>query len=190
MQLPYSNKPRKKAEPLTAPALYEYALGALSRRMRTVAQLKRLMRAKVEEGETGEVKIDAVVSRLKTMRYLDDTAFATEYTRLRQENEKFGKRRVQQELMLKGVHPELVTQTLDTAYENVSEEDLARRHLERKGIRKPKDEKETARVMRRLVRAGFSLGIIYKVLRNWQVPEEAIAPIEALGLDDDAGPEE
>ncbi len=54
--------------------------------MRTVAQLKRLMRAKVEEGETGEAKVDAVVTKLKTMKYLDDTAFATEFTRLRQEN--------------------------------------------------------------------------------------------------------
>lgn len=193
----FGRTPRKKAEPLEAAALYEYAVGALGRRMRTVAQLKRLMRAKVEEGETGEVKIEAVVTRLKAMRYLNDAAFATEYTRLRQENEKFGKRRVQQELMLKGVHPELVATTIETAYEAVDEEALARRHLDRKGIRKPKDEKETTRVMRRLIRAGFSLPIIYKVLHNWQVEEAVLAPIESLALDeaddepgDDSGPGE
>jgi regulatory protein len=189
----FGRAPRRKAEPLDAAALYEYAVGALGRRMRTVAQLKRLMRAKVEEGETGEVKIEAVVTRLKAMRYLNDAAFATEYTRLRQENEKFGKRRVQQELMLKGVHPELVATTLETAYESVDEEALARRHLDRKGIRKPKDEKETTRVMRRLIRAGFSLPVVYKVLRNWQVDEEVLAPIESLALDepeDDSGPGE
>jgi len=185
----FGRNPRKKVDPLDAAALYEYAVGALSRRMRTVAQLKRLMRAKVEEGETGAVKVEAVVRKLKEMRYLNDTAFASEYTRLRQENEKFGKRRVQQELMLKGIHPELVATTLESAYENVNEEELARRHLERKGIRKPKDEKETTRVMRRLIRAGFSLDVIFKVLRNWQVDEEAIAPIEALGLDDDSSSE-
>ena len=190
MSLPYSRSPRKKPEPLDAAALYEYAVGALGRRMRTVAQLKRLMRAKVEEGETGDVKVEAVVTKLKAMRYLNDSAFATEFTRLRQENEKFGKRRVQQELMLKGVHPELVTTTLDTAYENVNEEDLARRHLERKGIRKPKDEKETTRVMRRLVRAGFSLGVIFKVLRNWQVDEDALTPLEGLEVEDDGDHEE
>ena len=188
--MPYSRSPRKKAEPLDEAALYEYALGALGRRMRTVAQLKRLMRAKVEEGETGEVKVEAVVTKLKAMHYLNDAAFATEYTRLRQENEKFGKRRVQQELMLKGVHPELVTTTLDSAYENMNEEDLARRHLERKGVRKPKDEKETARVMRRLVRAGFSLGVIYKVLRNWEIAEDAIAALEGLEAEDEGGAEE
>lgn len=181
----FSRKPRKPAGPLDAAALYDYAVEALGRRMRTVAQLKRLMRARVEEGETGEVKIEAVVARLKERRYLNDTAFATEFARLRQENEKFGKRRVQQELILKGVHPELVTKTLDAAYENVSEEDLARRHIERKGIRKPKEEKETARVMRRLMRAGFPPGVIFKVLRQWNVEEDAIQPIESLDLEDD-----
>lgn len=186
----YSRKPRTKAEPMTAPALYEYALGALGRRMRTVAQLKRLMRVKVEEGEAGEAKVDAVVTKLKAMHYLDDTAFATEFTRLRKENEKFGKRRVQQELMLRGIHPELVNKTLDTAYEDVNEENLARLHLERKGIRKPENEKETARVMRRLVRAGFSLGVIYRILKNWQVDEDSLASIETLEMEDEAGPEE
>ena len=38
-------------------------------------------------------------------------AFAADFTRLRQENDKFGRRRVQQGLMQKGVHPELVLYT-------------------------------------------------------------------------------
>ena len=44
-------------------------------------------------------------------RYLDDPAFASTYTRLRQENQSFGKRRVQQELTRKGVQAELVAST-------------------------------------------------------------------------------
>ena len=46
-------------------ALYEYAMGALGRRMRTVAELKRLMRARVEGQPDGGVLIEAVVARLK-----------------------------------------------------------------------------------------------------------------------------
>ena len=38
-------------EPLEEAALYEYALGALGRRMRTIAELRRLMAARVEKGE-------------------------------------------------------------------------------------------------------------------------------------------
>src|ERR1700733_2759712 len=80
-------KPRKKPEPLDEPALYQYAVGALGRQMRTVTELKRLMSRRVEAGETGEVKIAAVVARLLDQRYLDDPAFASTYTRLRQENQ-------------------------------------------------------------------------------------------------------
>ena len=44
--------------------------------------------------------------------------------------------------------------------------------------------------MRRLVRAGFSLGVIFKVLRNWNVEEDALAPLEGLEAEDDTGHEE
>jgi regulatory protein len=57
---------------------------------------------------------------------------------------------------------------------------LAREHLERKRIKKPTNEKETARVVRRLVTAGFATGTIYKILRRWDVPEEELAGLENL----------
>ncbi len=53
----------------------------------------------------------AVVARLHDQHYLDDRAFASTYARLRQENQSLGKRRVQQELIRKGVHAELVAGT-------------------------------------------------------------------------------
>jgi regulatory protein len=162
-------KPRKKPEPLDEAALYQYAVGVLARQMRTVAELKRLMSRRVEPGEAGETKVAAVVTRLLDQRYLDDPAFASTYTRLRQENQSFGKRRVQQELTRKGVKGELVATTIESAYAQVSEEDLARRYIARKRIAKPKDEKETARLIRRLVGAGFSFAIISKLLKSWEI---------------------
>jgi regulatory protein len=137
-------RPFRPREPLDMPALYLYAVGALARRMRTVAELRRLMRTRVEKGEPGEVKIEAVLTRLLAQRYLDDEAFAADYTRLRQEGAKFGRRRVQQDLQRKGVDSELVTTTLDAAYENVSEDVLARSFLERKRMKPPTNEKESA----------------------------------------------
>jgi regulatory protein len=161
--------PRKKPEPLDEAALYQYAVGSLARQMRTVAELKRLMSRRVEPGEAGETKVAAVVTRLLDQRYLDDPAFASTYTRLRQENQSFGKRRVQQELTRKGIKGELVATTIEGAYAQVSEEDLARRYIARKRIAKPKDEKETARLIRRLIGAGFSFAIISKLLKTWQI---------------------
>jgi regulatory protein len=151
--------PRKKPEPLDEAALYQYAVGALARQMRSVAELRRLMSRRVA----------AVVARLLDERYLDDPAFASTYTRLRQENQSFGKRRVQQELTRKGVQGELVASTLESAYAQVSEEDLARRYLARKRIAKPKDEKQTARLIRRLIAAGFSFAIISRLLKTWEI---------------------
>jgi regulatory protein len=177
----------KKREPVGETGLFEYAVGVLARKMRTVRDLRRLMRNRAEPGEVGERAMDAVCVRLKDLGYLSDTRFAADYTRLRKENEKFGRRRVQQDLMQKGVHKELIAVTLATAYDAVDEVGLAREYVARKRMKKPggaNAQKETARVMGRLMRAGFSSGAIYKVLREWGLPEEAM-PVEG-GTDSDS----
>jgi regulatory protein len=167
----------KKREPLGETALFEYAVGALARKMRSVRDLKRLMRARAEEGDVGERVMDAVVARLKELNYLSDTRFAADYTRLRKENEKFGRRRVQQDLVQKGVHKELVASTITEAYEDVDEVALAREYIARKRMKRPEGEdakKQAARVMGRLMRAGFSAGAIFKVLREWDVEVDEV----------------
>lgn len=148
--------------------------------MRTEAELRRLMRAKVEPGDHGEAVITAVVKKLREYGYLDDAAYAEAFARLRQENQKFGARRVRQDLRQKGVRSDLIEEALDTRYGETNEEALARQHLERKRISKPTNEKETARVMRRLVAAGFSTGTIYKILRQWQVSDDALSALERV----------
>src|ERR1700674_2811488 len=98
---------KKPTAPLDEAELHEYAVKSLGRRMRSVSELRRLMQSKVERpdthGDTGTAKIDRVIARLKEYGYLDDTAFAENYTQLRQQNEKFGQRRVRQELGRKGI---------------------------------------------------------------------------------------
>jgi len=153
--------------------------------MRTEAELRRLMRQRVEQGPAGDALVDAVIARLKEQRYLDDKSFAETYARLRQENEKLGQRTVRQKLQQKGVSRGIVDETLEARYANTDEETLARAYLERKRIRKPEDEKQTARVMRRLVAAGFSTRAIYKILRQWDVPDESLAALDGLGADGD-----
>jgi regulatory protein len=153
---------------------------ALGRRMRTEAELRRLMWGRVQPGERGEEIIGTVIRRLREYGYLDDAAFAETYARLRQENEKLGARRVRQALGQKGVAPDLVNQTVEARYGETNEEALAREHLERKRIQKPTNEKETARVMRRLVNAGFSTGTIFKILRNWDVPDDALTALDQI----------
>lgn len=179
-------RPKKQSDPLDEAALHEFAVKSLGRRMRSVSELRRLMQAKVEREESGTAKIDKVIARLKEYGYLDDTAFAENYTQLRQQNEKFGQRRVRQELGRKGIAQQTISDTIEQKYAEVSEEALARQHLERKRIRKPENEKETARVMRRLVTAGFSTGVIYKILRQWEVPDETLAALDSINEDEPA----
>jgi regulatory protein len=178
---------KKKPEPLNEAGLFEYAIRSLGRQMRTEADMRRLMQRRVEPGDRGEAAISAVLTRLHEYGYLNDVAFAETYARLRQENEKLGVRRVRQDLQQKGVATDLIAETLEARYGQTDEEALARQHLERKRIRKPENPKETARVMRRLVTAGFSTGVIYKILRQWDVPEEALSALDNLhNLDDEA----
>ena len=148
--------------------------------MRTEVELRRLMNSVVAPGALGQAAIAAVVARLKQNHYLDDQSYAESYARLRQENEKLGARRVRNDLRQKGLRSDLIEKTLDASYGGTNEETLARQHLERKRIKRPENEKETARVMRRLVAAGFSTGVICKILRQWNVPDEELAALENL----------
>lgn len=181
--MPFGRKSAKPRAFLNETGLFDYSVKALGRRMRSEAELRRLMKTRVEPDPRGDAAMAAVVARLKDYGYLNDATFAETYARLRQENEKFGVRRVRQDLQQKGVHADLIAETLDARYGQTNEEALAREHLERKRIRKPENEKETARVMRRLVAAGFSTGTIYKILRQWNVPEDALAALESLDED-------
>jgi regulatory protein len=182
-----SNKPRP---PLNEAGLYDHALRTLGRAMRTEAELRRLLHQRAEPGPNGEAAVASVLTRLKESGYLNDQSFAETYARLRQENEKLGQRNVRQKLQQKGVSTPIINETLEARYAATDEETLARQHLERKRIRKPENEKETARVMRRLVAAGFSTGVIYKVLRQWDIPDEALSALDNLGTLDSGEPHE
>jgi len=125
----------RKRDDWTEQSLYEYAVGALGRRMRTVAELKRLMRQRVEKSELGDALIELVVRRLKDHGYLNDTDYAATYTSLRRDNEKFGRMRVITELKTRGVHGDIIEKTVGAAYEGVNEEKQAREFLHRKRLR-------------------------------------------------------
>src|SRR5215469_9112481 len=178
--MPFKSTSRRPKPFLNESGLYEYAVKSLGRAMRTEAELRRLMRSRVEPGDRGEAVIAAVVTRLKEQCYLDDQSFAETYARLRQENEKLGARGVRRKLAQKGVAASIANEAVDARYSDTDEEALARKHLEQKRIAKPANEKETARVMRRLVAAGFSTTVIYKILRQWDVPDEALSALESF----------
>jgi len=170
---------RSKHKLSDEPSLYEYAIAALGRRMRTVAELKRLLRQRVEDSEYGKVLVETVVARLKEERYLNDSAYAATYSSLRKENEKFGRRRVISDLKQRGVHDSIIDQAVSTAYSETNEEKLAREHLRRKRLQKPVDQKQAARIFRTLTRAGYGARTIIAILKKWDVEDEVLTALES-----------
>jgi regulatory protein len=162
----------------TEAALYDYAVGALSRRMRTVAELKRMMRARAAHQPDCEALVEAVTARLKDQRYLNDSNYASSYSASRRDNEKFGRMRVVQELKARGVHPQVIEKSVGESYAGVDELKLLREFAERKRLKQPKDRKETARIFRAMARAGFSSRAIMQLLRKWRVDDETLSALE------------
>jgi len=160
-------------------SLYEYAIGALARKMRSVAELKRLLRQRLPEGDKSEALVEAVIARLKEQRYLNDSAYAAAYSSYRRENEKFGRLRVVTDLKARGVHADVITRAVAAAYAGADEEKLAREYLRRKRVTKPATAKDAARIFRSLMRAGYASRTIIRILKQWDVEDEVLTALES-----------
>lgn len=167
-----SSKPRS---PLDPTALLDYAVKALGSRMKSERDLRRRLAERAEE----PAHVDAVIAKLKALNYLSDERFAADFTRLRRDNEKHGQRRVQQGLMQKGIPQPIAQKALIEGYEDIDEVALARDYIARKRLKRPEGDREekqkqTAKIMRRLLTAGFTSKTIWKVLREWDASIEEV----------------
>ncbi|MFH1084954.1 MAG: RecX family transcriptional regulator [Chloroflexota bacterium] len=132
---------------------YERALGYLSYRPRSEAEMRRYLTRKQVNQDTAE----GVVERLKRARLLDDASFASYWVENRETHRPKGPRALKLELRQKGVAAELIEDTLAT----LDEEDSATRAAQRFVERYAHLDEETFR--RRLYgflqRRGFAYGI-------------------------------
>ncbi len=171
---------RAKTKLIDEASLYDYAIGALGRRMRSVAEMRRLLRNRVEiDTELGKALVDLVVVRLKDAGYLNDTKYATAFSSYRRDNEKFGRRRVETDLKVRGVHGDVIDKAVGEVFDEVNEEKQAREYLRRKRLKKPEDQKQAARIFRALMRAGFGPKTIFGILKKWDVDEEVLTALES-----------
>jgi regulatory protein len=172
--------PRPKKKFYSEDELYEYAVGALARRMRTVAELKRLLRLRVEtDTKYGQTLVELIIRRLKDRGYLNDSQYAAYFSSLRRDNQKFGRMRVVTDLKAKGMHSDVIDKAVDAAFEGLSEEKQAREYLRKKRLVKPKDQKEAARIFRQLARGGFGSKTIFNILKHWNVDEEILTELDS-----------
>jgi regulatory protein len=158
-----SRKPRL----LDTAGLTDYALRALAAAALTQGELRSRLRARA--AVAGDV--EKVLGKLKQQGYLDDRRFAETFSRLRRENQGFGKYRVLRDLKTRRVAPALAEKVVAEAYRGVDEAALIEQYLRRKlrysGIRPQVDDpRKLASLYRMLLRAGFSSGKIIESLRK------------------------
>jgi regulatory protein len=158
----------RRARPLDAASLWEYALKVLAGRAHSAGELREKLRRRAQRAED----VDDVLSRLKQSGYLDDKRYAESYAASRLSGEKFGRTRVIRDLRQHRVAPALAERTVEKVYREVDEEALIEEWIRRKYRTAEREglfgeRKDVAAAYRRLSRAGFRSGEILKVLKRF-----------------------
>jgi len=143
---------------------YIVALTLLSARELSEAQLRtRLKRRQIDDDD-----IDAAVSRLKADGTLNDRRVALALARMESAIKHRGRSRVIQKIRQAGINSDTAEDAVQEVFEEVDENALLDRALERRLRGKtPKelDDKGRARVVRGLIAQGFRLEAILKKMK-------------------------
>jgi regulatory protein len=140
------------------------ALNILAARPRSENQLRERLLAK-PWAEPGLV--DECITRLKELGYVNDNLFAHSYASSRVNVRPVGRSRLARELAGKKVARKTIDEALDTVFEEVGEEELIDRAIEKR-IRthgRPSDRAGAKRIFDHLARLGFGYDLIIRKLR-------------------------
>jgi regulatory protein len=135
----------------------------LARREHSRAELRKKLLPHVQEGED----VDAVLDQLEQRNWLSD-ARAAEMLVTSKRN-RLGPQRIAHELRQKGIAENLIGDAIPQLKE--TELDTARDVWQRKFGVLPQDQKEKAKQVRFLQSRGFSLDVIFRVLKGSGVEE-------------------
>lgn len=165
----------------------EAALGLLSHRARTRAELRRKLLGK----GFGPARVDPCLDRLEDRGLLDDAAVASAFVRDRLRHRPRGKGRLTRELRAKGVADALARGVVDRVLEDeeVTDETLALQVVEgwlrrqgpgviralRSGARTPEAEKARRRLHGYLARRGFGGPALSRAMDRATRPPDADA---------------
>jgi regulatory protein len=123
---------------------------------------------KLQDKEFSDTIITAVLEHVTRLGYLDDGKFAAQWAASRVRSRGFGRRRIEQELRIKGISSDIIKKTLNTLFVDAPEAETARKEADKKLRTLTRFEPEVRR--RRLAgfleRKGFSSEIIRTILRT------------------------
>jgi regulatory protein len=144
---------------------YTVALTLLSARELSETQLRaRLARRKIDPDD-----INAAVARLKEDRTIDDRRVARAIARMESAIKHRGRTRVMQKLRQAGIDAGTAEDAVREVFEDVDENALLERALERRlrgKAARDLDDKGRARVVRGLMAQGFRLEAVLKKLKG------------------------
>ena len=138
----------------------ELAFRYLSRRQRTVAEVRGHLEAK----EIKPADADAAVAELVEQRYLDDAQYAVVFAEDRRNLDGWGSERIARKLAQLGVPREDIAAAL-AGQDGASELDAAVELLRRRFRVPPETDRDRDRALGMLVRKGYELEIAYDAIR-------------------------
>jgi regulatory protein len=175
--MPRSARPKPR---LSAQALWEYSVKALSMRAHSTGELRRKLNLKAENRDD----VEPVIVRLRDYGYLSDRRFAESFATARLENQGLGKPRVLRDLRQRFVSSELAEGAVGQIYEGIDEAELIANFIARKiHTKKPlgealADPNVLASAYRKLMRAGFASGNVIRALKRIAKDQELLDSFE------------
>lgn len=180
---PKRSSPKPPDDPASDKSAYQKALARLARREMSAAQVRKgLIRDGFELSA-----VDTALERLEAQRYLDDARLGERFARSRLSDRGYGRGRVRQALVQKGLSRGIIEKSLRTALAEVSEADaidrLARKYWRLKARQEP--ERRLKGLWAFLVRRGYPPGLIGERLRVlWPRWGDALAGLEPMEADE------
>ena len=129
---------------------------------------ERDMKNKLKENLYDDESIDEAIDYLKSFGYIDDHAYASQYIDTYTQNR--SARRIEQDLMKKGISKDVIEEVLDRKRDEGElgdEESMIRNLLKKRGFDpESADSKTIAKNVRFLYQKGFSAETIARVMRQ------------------------
>lgn len=144
--------------------LLERVLNYVMIRPRSIREVRDYLWRKKADPDIGE----SIIQRLQARGYLGDAAFAKSWVRSRQLTKPISKRRLQAELIQKGVASELIEQAIsgDSEYDEL---EALREIIAKK--RKQSRYQDEQKLMQYLARQGFSYDVIKSTLSEIDIED-------------------
>lgn len=123
---------------------------------------ERVIKKQQVDKPTVQHMIERVLGRLEEKGYSNDQTFADAWVRSRQLTKKSSKRKLQQELQVKGVHSDIISKVLDDG--SIDEQENLKKMIEKK--QKQTRYQDEKKLIQYLLRQGFSYSDIKDALKE------------------------